>query len=207
MSGTTGDSDASTAGPPWEPADVDLPQRVTARWCADNLTTPTGNAVVRAHLEPRSEDRRYRAAWQVLWQMISFDPRWRRTTIEMLSADREQAQQALAGGLTGKSATRARTYIHGVDSALARIEREAAGPLAWASAYYADFPPRAREVIETLTLAVDEFRRGELSPAELDATLSGLDLNPATRDIPAQARQRAAHNRSLPPRRRRGAPG
>jgi hypothetical protein len=197
MASSPRDTSTSAAGVPWEPADVDLPPRVSARWCAENLTTAAGNAVVRAHLEPRSEDRRYRAAWQVLWQMISFDPRWRRTTIEMLRADREQAEQALAGGLTGKAATRARTYIHGVESALARIERESAGALAWASASYAEFPPRAREVIEALAIAVDEFSREELTPAELHATLDALDLNPARRDVPQQARQRAARNRSL----------
>lgn len=176
---------------PWEMPAVDLPERVTARWCAQTLTTPRGDAIVRSHLEPRSEDRRYRATWERFWRTLSFDARWRRITTEMLTNDRDRAVAALEAGLTGKQARRARAYLHGVERALERIERESQGPLAWASASYAELTPRAREVIETLALNVDGYLNGTCSRADLARVLEVLDISPAGREIPEQARARA----------------
>lgn len=188
---------SAAAGPiaPWETPAVALPERITARWCAETLSTPAGDAVVRAHLEPARQDRSYRLAWERLWRMISFDQRWRRITTEMLLADRAQAVAALDGGATGRAAGRMRAYIHAVDRALERMEREAAGPLAWGSASYADYAPKAREVIEALALTVGEFLAGDADSADLAAVLDGLDLNPARRDVPPAARARAASHR------------
>lgn len=183
------------AGVPWEATVVDLPERVTAKWCAQTLTTPAGNAIVRSHLEPRSEDRRYRVTFERLWRSIGFDPRWRRTVTDMLTADREQAQRALDDGLNGKAATRARTYVHQVGRALQRLDRESAGPLAWASASYAGTPERERAALEALALTVDDYLHGQATREDLVAVLDGLDLNPAGRDVPGQARARAASNR------------
>jgi hypothetical protein len=180
------------AGVPWEAPVVDLPDRVTAKWCAQTLTTPAGNAIVRFHLEPRSEDRRYRVTFERLWRSIGFDERWRRTVTDMLTADREQAQRALDGGLNGKAATRARTYIHQVGRALQRLDRESAGPLAWASASYAASPERERAALEALALTVDEYLHGQATREDLVVVLDGLDLNPAGRDVPPEARARAA---------------
>lgn len=177
--------------PPWEAPVVELPERISAKWCAQTLTTPAGNAIVRSHLEPRRQDRPYRVTWERLWRMISFDARWRRTTTELLTADRAQAQQALDGGLTGKAATKVRTYLHAIDRALERMDREAAGPLAWASASYADMAPKAREVIEALALTIGDYLDGEGSRDDLAAVLAGLDLDTDGRDVPAAARQRA----------------
>lgn len=193
MNGVAGESEA--AGAPWETPVVDLPDRVTAKWCAQTLTTPAGDAIVRSHLEPRSEDRRYRVTFERLWRSIAFDARWRRIVTDMLTADREQAQRALDGGLNGKAATRARTYVHQVGRALQRLDREAAGPLAWASASYAGSPERERAALEALALTVDEYLHGTATRADLGAVLDGLDLNPAGRDVPTEARARAASNR------------
>ena len=184
-------SDDAVSSEPWETPVVDLPDRVTPRWCAQNLTTPAGDAVVRSHLEPRSEDRRYRATWERFWRMLSFDSRWRRMTTEMLRADREHAVRALDAGLTGQAARKVRTYVHAVDRALERIERESAGPLAWASAGYAEMPPRAREALELLALTVEGFLNGQRSREDLAGVLDVLDLNPAGRDVPPEARARA----------------
>ncbi len=181
---------------PWDQPIVELPERITAKWCAQTLTTPVGDAIVRSHLEPRRQDRPYRVSWERLWRMVSFDQRWRRMTIDLLTADRAQAQRALDAGLTGKSATKARTYVHSIDRALERIEREAAGPLAWASAAYAELPPKAREVIETLAITIDDYLEGAADSDDLAAVLTRLDLDPSNREVPVQARERvAAHRR------------
>lgn len=180
---------------PWDAPIVELPERITAKWCAQTLTTPAGNAVVRSHLEPRRQDRPYRVSWERLWRMISFDQRWLRTTVELLNADRAQAQQALDTGATGKTATKVRTYLHGIDRALERIEREAAGPLAWASASYADLPPKAREVIETLAITIGDYLDGTANRDDLGVVLEDLDLDPLDHEVPAEARERAAAHR------------
>ncbi|MGD9622184.1 MAG: hypothetical protein AB7G47_19350 [Mycolicibacterium sp.] len=187
----------SAVDTPWDAPVAELPDHVTPRWCAQTLTTAAGNAIVRSHLEPRSEDRRYRLAWERLWRMISFDPRWRRMTRDMLIGDRDRARRALdAGGLSAKDATRVRTYLHATSRALERIERESAAPLAWASASYAEVGPRTRETIEALALTVDDYLSGQATREDLRAVLAGLDLNPAQRDVPEQARERArAHRR------------
>jgi hypothetical protein len=91
-------------------------------------------AFVRANVVTHSREPGTRTAWKVLWQMISFDPQWRAHVSNMLRADRYQAECALEAGLTGKSAGRARDYINNVDGALARMKREAGGPLGWAPA-------------------------------------------------------------------------
>lgn len=176
---------------PWDTPVVELPDRITAKWCAQTLTTPVGNAIVRSHLEPRRQDRGYRVTWERLWRMISFDPRWRRTTVNLLTADQLQAQQALDAGLTGKAATKVRTYLHSTNRALERMDREASGPLAWASASYADLPPKAREVIEALALTIGDYLDGTASRDDLAAVLAGLDLDPVDRDVLPAARQRA----------------
>lgn len=188
-------STPANGAPPWDAPVAELPDRISAKWCAQTLTTPAGNAIVRSHLEPRRQDRPYRVTWERLWRMISFDPRWRRTTTELLAADRDQAQQALDGGLTGKAATKVRTYLHAIDRALERMDREAAGPLAWASASYADMPPKAREVIEALALTIGDYLDGDGDRDDLAAVLEGLDLDPDGREVPAAARQRAASHR------------
>ncbi|MCT7372111.1 hypothetical protein A7R75_24220 [Mycolicibacterium llatzerense] len=181
---------------PWDTPVVELPDRITAKWCAQTLTTPAGNAIVRSHLEPRRQDRGYRVTWERLWRMISFDPRWRRTTIELLAEDRHHAQQALDAGLTGKAATKVRTYLHAIDRTLERLDREAAGPLAWASASYADMTPKAREVIEALALTIGDYLDGNGSRDDLAAVLAGLDLDPVDREVPPAARQRAQSARA-----------
>lgn len=192
----TGMSDGDTAAvQPWDTPLAELPARVSARWCAQNLTTPVGDAVVRSHLEPRSEDRRYRITWERFWRTLSFDARWRRMTTDMLLADREKAVRALGEGLVGKQARKVRSYVHGVDRALERIERESQGPLAWASASYADVSPTAREALELLALTVDDYLSGARPRQDLARVLDFLDLNPQGREIPAQARARVDFDR------------
>jgi len=195
--GTTVDTMTDqTDSAPWDAPAVDLPERITPRWCAQTLTTPVGDAILRAHLEPASQDRRYRVAWERLWRMIAFDPRWRRTTIELLTADRADALAALdTGGLTNAQATPIRTYLHATTRALERLDREAAGPLAWASAGYAELPPRAREAIEALALSIDDYLNGEATGEDLRDVLAALDLTTEGREIPEQARARAREHR------------
>lgn len=194
-----------TVQPPWDAPIAALPDRVTPRWCAQTLTTPAGDSIVRSHLEPRSEDRRYRVAWERLWRMISFDARWRRTTLELLSRDHAQAQDALAtGSLSGKEATRVRTYLHATSRARERVERESAEPLAWASARYAEIAPQARGTIEALALTIDDYLNGQASREDLRAVLAGLDLDPGRRDVPEQARARARSHRQPRPKSGRG---
>ncbi|MFV8227250.1 hypothetical protein [Mycolicibacterium fortuitum] len=187
-----GDNAGGQAAPasgaaPWDVRDIALPRYVTASWVDDIIGTPEGDDLVRANIVSHSKDQGQRIAWKVLWQTISFDTRWRQHVSSLLRADRRHTKQALADGLQGKAAGRARDYLNNIDGALARIRREAGGPLAWGPARYAKYSAEAREDIEYLALSIAEHRAGTLTNEELYAVLADLGLDPEGRQVPGEA--------------------
>lgn len=172
---------------PWDVRDIALPRYVTASWVDEIIGTSEGDDLVRANIVSHSKDQGQRIAWKVLWQTISFDTRWRQHVSSLLRADRRYAKQALDGGLQGKAAGRARDYLNNIDGALARIRREAGGPLAWGPARYAKYSAEAREDIEYLALSIAEHRAGSLTNEELYAVLADLGLDPEGRQVPGEA--------------------
>lgn len=142
---------------------------------------------MRANIVCHSKDQGARIAWKVLWQTISFDARWRRQVSSLLRADRRYVKHALANGLQGKPAGRARDYLNNIEGALARMRREAGGPLAWGPARYAKYPADVREDIEYLALSIAELRAGKITADELYRVLDDLGLDPDGRDVPGEA--------------------
>ena len=175
------------AAAPWDVGGIELPRHVTPRWIDEIIGTPEGDDIVRANIVCHSKDQGARIAWKVLWQTISFDARWRRHVSSLLRADRRCVKHALENGLQGKPAGRARDYLNNIEGALARIGREAGGPLAWGPARYAKYPAAAREDIEYLALSIAELRAGKITADELYGVLDDLGLDPEGRDVPGEA--------------------
>lgn len=175
------------AAPPWEVGEIGLPRYVTPGWVDEILGTAAGNDIVRANIVCHSKDQGARIAWKVFWQTVSFDARWRQQVGSLLRADRRYVKHALEAGLQGKSAGRARDYLNNIEGALARMRREAGGPLAWGPARYAKYPADAREDIEYLALSIAELRDGRITADELYAVLGDLGLDPEGRGVPGEA--------------------
>lgn len=174
---------------PWDVPAVPLPRYVTAAWCDQVIGTPAGDTLVRANLVTSRRDSLQRISWRAFWQTVGVDPILRDRVIGLLNADRRRAVDALDdGGLSGAPAGRARDFINNIDGALARMKREAGGPLGWASPRYAQLPHKAREVIEELAFAIDDFGTGRISGDQLQAVLPKLGLDPAGRRRPPRRR-------------------
>jgi hypothetical protein len=191
---------------PWEPvstADSQLPDRVTPDWLAQRFTQdPDALAtLLRAHLVPakKKSDVRYAAQFRALWRSVGFlDRRLRSRVLELLQGWRDDAVAALSGD-TDLSADdrRAITFFsRDVEGAINRVHREIAEPMSWAGNEFANFPPAARAVIESLVIAIDEFDQGALTQRELVGMLACLGVDPAViaerrdTEIPEEARQR-----------------
>lgn len=173
---------------PWDVPAVPLPRYVTAAWCHEVIGTPAGDTLVRANLVTSRRDSLQRISWRAFWQTVGVDPILRDRVTELLNTDRQRAVNALDGGLSGAPAGRARDFINNIDGALARMKREAGGPLGWASPRYAQLPHKAREVIEELAFAIDDFGTGRISGDQLQAMLPKLGLDPAGRRRPPRRR-------------------
>ena len=169
---------------PWDYPAVDLPERVTPKWVGEVTASQIGDAYIAAHLVPARQDKQYKAAWRTFWRALSFNDRRPRRIVATLAGWRDEAEAELTSGdLSEEQSSVQRKFRSNVNGALDRIDRESGEALAWAGVEFAKYPPEMRAMLETLVVALDEFRQGRLQADEVVTTLAVVDLDPRDRSV------------------------
>lgn len=134
--------------------------------------------LLRDHLLPLNQERKYNAHWRNFWNVIAFDDQLATRANDILEDFITTARQALdAGALEPAQVGRAEKFIDKSTMALDRLDRVEGEPLAWAGARAVQFNPRSREVIDRLVTAIAKHRRTG-NDEELWQVLNDVGLDP-----------------------------
>lgn len=146
---------------PWrrvkDPAD--LPAFRSAR-DLDSLDEGEFAAILRDHLIPRSQDRKYNSHWRNFWNVVGFDATLSNRADSILDQFISDTKAALeAAEIESAQEKRASIFVDRCVMAQDRLDKADDEPLSWAGARAAQFNPRARTVIDQLTHAIAQHRR------------------------------------------------
>ncbi|WP_079673511.1 hypothetical protein [Mycobacteroides abscessus] len=165
---------------------IKLPGQMSPKWVgAEVVHQKNGELIVLAHLNKRDpKDQRYNSQWQRFWKNLSYGERNRTWTLSLLERWKKMATDAPAGALTEEQDRARRNFLNNITGALARVAKYSAEPMAWAGPEFSKYPSELLDIIEVLTVGIDEFLEGNIDEEGLARVLKSQKLHPRTSGLP-----------------------